>query len=179
MFRPRFEPDTCSLQVTSIPPLRLHAWCICAVQVTKVPPLRFRAWCICGLHALGQLQTIDGSQLGCSCLSCPFHILKVSFGAVGSDSVFGALCGRSYVKNAAYFCAFSEFICALCSYQNLVYRECRHFLIPILIHMNIPSEADYLNHVSANCLNPLAETGFIESWHCSMLSVCRRKCGHY
>jgi len=30
-----------------------------------------------------------------------------------------------------------------------------------VIHINIPSEANYLNHVSTNCLNPLAETGFI------------------
>jgi len=63
MFRPRSEPDTCSLTVTSIPPLRVHAWCICAVQSISIPPLRFRAWCIRGLQALSRLQTIDSSHL--------------------------------------------------------------------------------------------------------------------
>jgi len=77
---------------------------------------------------LSRLQTINNSQFGCSCLPCPFHILKVSFGAVCSDSVFGDFCGRSNVKNAAYFCAFIEFVCKIFGYRNLVYRECGRFL---------------------------------------------------
>ena len=103
MFRPRSDPDTCSLKVTSIPPLRLHAWCLCAVQVTNVPPLRLRACCISGLQVLSRLQIIDNSQLDCFCLPCPFHILNLSHEAVYSDSVLGDFYGRSNLKNAAFF----------------------------------------------------------------------------